>query len=555
MAQFNSPASDSDIQYSFKRWQESFLRSILNATAAFGIVAVAAALLTQTDPIYKIAYVGTYLLLVLVTFARLAYRVKAGFFLFLIYAIGVSGLLVTGIWGDVRVFFLALIVMTGLLFSPAAVRIAAVVSLITIGLAGALILTGQYHITSQDVAPGDLATWLTGIASLIALSFIIIWSLQLFQEEFARAQQDSEQSVQALKSERAQLEDRVFIRTQELEARTRGLRTTAQIARQIADIQDVPTLLAEIVQLASDQLGFYHVAIYLLDDEGKTAFLQAASSETGQQMLERGHRVQTGERNAIAYVIENRKPYRLLGIATSKSSMPHPDFPLTRSEMALPLTVRGKTIGVIDFHSDKAQDFSDEDADMLETMADQLSASIDNVRLLNETQGIVTQLEVLTSEETRATWQGFLGRRASAYQYSPAGIKAIPGSKAGTKRGLEIPLRLRGQEIGRISLQRKEQGGTWGERERDLVEKVATQVVLALDNSRLIEESRRRAQQEQTVGEISARLSRSLDIDTLLQTAARELGALPEVSEVAIILGEGSHPANPPRSAPTPRKA
>ncbi len=63
-------------------------------------------------------------------------------------------------------------------------------------------------------------------------------------------------------------------------------------------------------------------------------------------------------------------------------------------------------------------------------------------------------------------------------------------------------------------------------------------MALALDNSRLLEETRQRAIQQQTVNEISARLSRSLDIDTLLRTAARELGTLPEVAEVSVVVGE-----------------
>ena len=71
-----------------------------------------------------------------------------------------------------------------------------------------------------------------------------------------------------------------------------------------------------------------------------------------------------------------------------------------------------------------------------------------------------------------------------------------------------------------------------------MVEKVATQVALALDNSRLLEETRQRATQQQTVNEISTRLNRSLDIDTLLQTVTRELGKLPEVAEVSVFVGE-----------------
>jgi GAF domain-containing protein len=67
---------------------------------------------------------------------------------------------------------------------------------------------------------------------------------------------------------------------------------------------------------------------------------------------------------------------------------------------------------------------------------------------------------------------------------------------------------------------------------------VAGQIGLAADNIRLLEEATQRAKQEQTVGKLATHFSQSLDLDTLLQTAARELGQLPDVSEVSVFLGQ-----------------
>ena len=529
-------------------WRERFLRSMLIGASIVGFFAVVSTFLTGRPPIFLIFYSIAYAILLVITLARLPYWFKAGFLLFIIFAIGVSGLLESGIWGYARVFFLAFIVMAGLLFSPAAARNAIIISLLATAAIGWLILSGRYLITNPEVSAGDPGTWISGVVGNLLLAVVIITGLNQFLVEFRNAQRASAQSLQQLEVERSQLEHRVFLRTQELEQRTGTLRAVAYIARQIADIQDVPTLLKQVVQLASDRLGIYHVAIFLLDSPARTAFMQAASSEAGRLMVERGYQVQAGAGNGVAYVLENKKAFRMTRSGDSKSPGTDPELPLTRSQLTLPLSVRGNLIGVIDFQSDRSQAFSEEDAGVLETMSDQLAASVDNARLLNETRAIVTQLQVLTSKDTRATWQEFLRKRAPAYQYSPSGIKAIPVPKAPLKKGLRFPLRLRGQEIGAITLQRREAEGSWGERELDLIEKVTSQVALALDNSRLLEESRRRAFQEQTVGEISARLGRSLDIDSLLQTAARELGALPEVSEVSVIIGEVNSSSGPSRS-------
>ena len=78
-----------------------------------------------------------------------------------------------------------------------------------------------------------------------------------------------------------------------------------------------------------------------------------------------------------------------------------------------------------------------------------------------------------------------------------------------------------------------------------LLDEVAGQVGLAVDNIRLLEEATQRAQQEQAVGKLATHFSQSLDLDTLLQTAARELGQLPDVSEVSVFIGQPDEQTTP----------
>jgi GAF domain-containing protein len=106
-------------------------------------------------------------------------------------------------------------------------------------------------------------------------------------------------------------------------------------------------------------------------------------------------------------------------------------------------------------------------------------------------------------------------------------------------KAISVPITLRGQKIGTISIARKGDA-TWSKLDKDLVEEIASQVGLAVDNIRLLEEATERAKQEQMVGKLAARFSQSLDLDTLLQTAARELGQLPNISEVSVFVGQES---------------
>jgi GAF domain-containing protein len=105
---------------------------------------------------------------------------------------------------------------------------------------------------------------------------------------------------------------------------------------------------------------------------------------------------------------------------------------------------------------------------------------------------------------------------------------------------------LRGQKIGTIAIARKGDA-TWSKLDKDLIEEVAGQVGLAVDNIRLLEEATQRARQEQTVGKLAARFSQSLDLDTLLQIAARELGQLPDISEVSVFIGQESEQPSQPK--------
>jgi GAF domain-containing protein len=122
------------------------------------------------------------------------------------------------------------------------------------------------------------------------------------------------------------------------------------------------------------------------------------------------------------------------------------------------------------------------------------------------------------------------------YTYTPLGMKAGKSNKE-SDQAVSIPIKLRGQKIGSISLSRKN-NAPWSDIDMDMVNEVAYQTGLAVDNVRLVEEATERAQQEKTVGELATRFSQSTDIDSLLQIAARELGQVADVAEVSVYIGQ-----------------
>jgi GAF domain-containing protein len=253
-------------------------------------------------------------------------------------------------------------------------------------------------------------------------------------------------------------------------------------------------------------------------------------------MIERGHSLAVGTQGIVGYVAAQKKPRIALDVGDDAVFFNNPDLPMTRSEVALPLLIRNRVLGVLDIQSDKPQAFGTEDIDVLQTLSDQIAIAIENARLLDETQAAILQLEALTGVRTREVWKQKLRENNRVFTYTPMGLRAEKLSQT-SENAIGAPIILRGQKIGNISIAKKGDA-KWNKLDESLLEEVASQVGLAVDNIRLLEEATQRAIQEQTIGKLAARFSQSLDLDTLLQTAARELGQVADVSEVSIFIGE-----------------
>jgi len=337
------------------------------------------------------------------------------------------------------------------------------------------------------------------------------------------------------------LEERVAERTSGLTKRTEQLRAASYIARQTADVQDLSSILQIVVDLITNQFGYYHAGLYLINETGNEAILQAASSEGGKRMVERGHALEIGSQGIVSYVASQKRARIALDIGTDVVFFNNPDLPMTRSEIALPLMIRNKVLGVLDIQSDQPQAFRAEDVDVFQTLADQVAVAIENARLLGESQAALMQLEAVSTLRTRDAWNQKLLGQELAFTFTPLGIRLEANSGSAGENGVQTPITLRGQTIGSISLARKD-NARWSKFDEDLVNEVAYQVGLAVDNLRLLEDAQQRARQEQTIGELATRFSQALDIDSLLQTAARELGQMPDVSEVSVFIGQLPEP-------------
>jgi len=240
---------------------------------------------------------------------------------------------------------------------------------------------------------------------------------------------------------------------QEVEERTRSLQeanyaiqrraihleASAEVARAITSIFDMDQLLRRTVELIRDRFGFYHAGIFLLDETGEWAVLQEATGEAGAQMKAQGHRLPVGETSMVGWTALHHEPRVALYADEDAIRFANPLLPYTRSEMALPMMIGDRLLGVLNVQSVEEAAFDDDDVRALQTMANQVAVAIENARrvsdetlLLEATSPIyrisrrlaqvTTISEVANSIITSVAETGADGCTVIEFEFSPDGI-------------------------------------------------------------------------------------------------------------------------------------
>lgn len=357
---------------------------------------------------------------------------------------------------------------------------------------------------------------------------------------------------------RGSLEKRVADRTIELEKRANQLNAISGVARSTASLQDLEDLLPAITLLVSERFDFYHTGIFLIDDDREFAVLRAANSGGGRRMLARQHKLKLDKNSIVGFVTSTGEPRIALDVGADAVFFDNPDLPDTRSEMALPLRVGGRVIGALDVQSTQPNAFSEADVNILSTLADQVAIAIENARLFSESREALRKTEETFTQYVKQEWSSFAKQsKTSGYKFDgsrtiPLDIKSSGGqeketSKTGNlslekdSRNISIPIKFRGQVIGILDVKSKNANRKWTQDDITLLEAAAERTAIALENTRLVESSQRRASRERTIGEISSRIGAVSDVEAIMQAAVEELGRkIGGAAEVTLELGTES---------------
>ncbi len=540
-------------------WRKEVIQGILVAMVILGGLAVAGAAYDayRRQVLWQIPiFLGAYVLLILALWRRVPYAIQASVLLFLVYGLAVFRLSTSGQLGDGSLFLLTLPVLAALCFGRRVGTIALLLAMATLIAFGWAFVSGNLVVPPEQVPQvAELGSWLGRLLVFVMLVLLLLIPQNYLFQRLADALAQSRDLARLLDAQRVGLEDAVAARTADLARRTAQLEAAALVARDSAAIQDVQRLLDETVQLVSERFGFYHTGIFLLDSTGKYALLRAASSEGGQRMLARGHRLPVGQVGIVGHVTASGEPRIALDVGEDATYFDNPDLPETRSEVALPLRARGEVIGALDVQSTGAGAFKEEDIAVLQTLADQVAVAISNARLFQQVQESLAAERRAYGDLSLEAWRDLMRARPALEQrYDPLGMLPADGqwrqemkqavrtgqpilSREGAVATMAIPLKVRERVIGVIDAHKPAGTGDWTEEEMGLLETLVEQLGVALDSARLFQDMQRRAFEDRIVGEITAHMRETLDIDTVLQTAIRDMGQALGIAKVEVRLG------------------
>ena len=298
-----------------------------------------------------------------------------------------------------------------------------------------------------------------------------------------------------------------------------------------------------------------------LDATGQMYTVVSAFDATRVKPLENVDLTVTVKRSETpaAMAIQARQPIIINSAASDPrlSHLPAETRTALGKSISVPAILGDRVLGAITLTRglDKP-DISDREAQLIQAVASQLAATIENHRLLEQAQAATAEVNELIRRYTREGWIKYGQTRPDAaleHHYSQPGadsldpnivrqiedvVRSQPGNPIGLdKSGLTgVPIMLRGEILGTIGLQ-TDLNRSLTEDELATVQAVADQVAQSIEAARLLEETERLAQRERSINKINARVRQSVDLDAILRTAVNELGQSLKAARVMARLG------------------
>ena len=292
-----------------------------------------------------------------------------------------------------------------------------------------------------------------------------------------------------------------------LARRTQQVQTSTEIAQEIAAAPALDELFVRVVTLIKERFGYYHAQIFRYDPEQGEVILVEGYGQAGDKLKAARHSLPYG-RGVVGTAAATAEPVLVGDVRQDPHWQLNPDLPQTRGELAIPIKLRDRVLGVLDVQSDTAGALTEEDQVVLLGLAGQIASAIESTQLRQETQESLLELERLYRTLSRAGWQEFWQEeQPTGYRFDRTDVVRddglwLPEIGQAAKRGDVVspelagrpvavaPLAARGEVFGALGVEDNPEQPL-SEEDVALLAEISEQVAQALESARLFGEEQR----------------------------------------------------------------
>ncbi|MGC8837381.1 MAG: GAF domain-containing protein [Anaerolineae bacterium] len=371
--------------------------------------------------------------------------------------------------------------------------------------------------------------------------------------------------------------------------RVKEMTALYEVGRGLIRTMDLDQLLEEVLETLRRSAGYTNCAVLLADPATEELYVRAAKGYRD-DVVQR-LRLRIGQDGITGWVAAHRQPLNVPDVREDPRYIE--GVPGCRSELAVPMMIGDRLIGVLDAESDRPAAFGERDVQLLSAVAAQLAVAIDNVRLFQEAQQRAEEMAILynigvavasTLDLDQVLWAiyeqtsqimdtsnffiGLYDEEADALRFELAfdsGERLEPFTQklglgeslssqvvregrpvlvsgetaGGAPSWLGVPIVSKDRVIGLLGLQSHEPNA-FSAHEQWLLSNIANQAAIAIENARLYQELAQFSQElERRVEERTAELHQALaeltaerDRVEVLYRITRELGATLDLDRV-----------------------
>jgi GAF domain-containing protein/HAMP domain-containing protein len=198
----------------------------------------------------------------------------------------------------------------------------------------------------------------------------------------------------------------------------------------------------------------------------------------------------------------------------------------------IPIVNRGRFEGLMMAVSQQAVSIRENDVRFMQSVVEQFAVVLGSLRAGEETRAALARVELLNRQLSGEAWRNYLAPRMGGLAVESGQLELEQASSR-----VAAPVVVRGETLGMLELEDADAERQWSEDEWDLLNTVAGELALAIENARLIEQAQQRAAREAQLNQIAHKIRRATDVESILHVAAEELGLALDTSHANIRLG------------------